>query len=52
MSTTNKASGICNSGDLASVDNAIDAFHKSAAEDPHYALAQAGLGNAYAIKYY
>jgi serine/threonine protein kinase/tetratricopeptide (TPR) repeat protein/TolB-like protein len=44
--------GYLQRGDLASVNNAIDAFKKSVAEDPTYALAQAGLGNAYAIKYY
>ncbi len=44
--------GYLQQGDLASIDKAIDAFHKSVTEDPKYALAQAGLGNAYAIKYY
>jgi eukaryotic-like serine/threonine-protein kinase len=43
--------GYLQRGDPASVDNAIDAFKKSAAEDPNYALAQAGLGGAYATKY-
>ena len=43
--------GYLQRGDLASVDNAIDAFKKSAAEDPKYVLAEAGLGNAYATKY-
>jgi serine/threonine protein kinase/tetratricopeptide (TPR) repeat protein len=38
--------------DLANLDNAIAVFQKAAAEDPTYALAQAGLGNAYATKYY
>jgi eukaryotic-like serine/threonine-protein kinase len=43
--------GYLQRGDLAGVDNAIDAFHKSAAQDPNYVLAQAGLGDAYAMKY-
>ena len=47
-----QGAGYLQRGDLTSVDNAIDAFKKSVAEDPAYALAQAGLGNAYAIKYY
>jgi len=37
--------------DAASLDKAILAFQQSAAEDPNFALAQAGLGNAYANKY-
>ena len=44
--------GHLQSGDLSSVDKAIQAFQRSAAEDPNYALAKAGLGSAYARKYY
>ena len=43
--------GYLQSGDLTSVDRAIQAFEHSAAEDPNYALARAGLGIAYARKY-
>lgn len=44
--------GYLQRGDMAGIDNAIEAFKKSASQDSKYALAQAGLGNAYAIKYY
>ncbi|HLI62063.1 MAG TPA: tetratricopeptide repeat protein [Terriglobales bacterium] len=37
--------------DLEDVDRAIDLFNKSVAKDPNYALAYAGLGDAYARKY-
>jgi eukaryotic-like serine/threonine-protein kinase len=43
--------GYLQRGNLTGVDQAIDAFRKSAAQDPDYALAQAGLGSAYATKY-
>ena len=42
--------GYMQRGSLADLDKAIDAFKKSAAEDPKYALAFAGLGGAYADK--
>lgn len=38
-------------GDPASLDLAVDAFQRSAIEDPKYALAKAGLSLAYAKKY-
>ena len=44
--------GYLQRGNLADLDKAIDAFQKSAAEDPNYALALAGLGGAYATKYH
>ncbi len=47
-----KGVGYLQHSDLASVDQAIGAFQRSAAEDPNYALAKAGLGSAYARKYY
>ncbi len=43
--------GYLQRGDPASLDQAINAFHRSATEDPNYALAMAGLGFAYARKY-
>jgi tetratricopeptide (TPR) repeat protein len=39
-------------GDLANVDLAIDAFKRATQEDPTYALAYAGLGEAYWWKYH
>ncbi len=44
--------GYLQRSDLASVNQAIQAFQRSAAEDPNYALPKAGLGSAYARKYY
>jgi tetratricopeptide (TPR) repeat protein len=39
------------SGDATSVDAAIDAFQKAVDRDPRFALAHAGLSQAYAQKY-
>ena len=43
--------GYLQRGDPPSVDKAISALQKSAAEDPQYVFAMAGLGDAYAVKY-
>ncbi len=43
--------GYLQQGDLASVDKAIDVLQKSTSEDPHYVLAIAALGHAYAVRY-
>jgi serine/threonine-protein kinase len=43
--------GYLEHGDLQSIDWAIGLFNQSVAKDPNYALAYAGLGDAYAAKY-
>jgi len=47
-----RGNGYLQHDDVANTDHALELFNKALAKDPKYALAYAGLGSAYASKYF